>query len=640
VLTLHLTFDHVIGALQPFAYAPELAALLPEVIGRRHGRFRPLLAGAMLVTGDLGRAVEHRATLLGHLHGGRSACFAGRRRERAHGSAHEGAGRAGHWRSPRAGRRVRVRRRDDTGRERRAGADPLRRLDPVRRPRTARSRERAAGSRHIVARGWAHRVAARIHGPRLIAAFVDDPTFATLPATCVDHFEKRLAAAAAGPTGSARACDHRRHLAKAFGGRSGVRTVDGVSFTAADGEITGLLGPHGAGKTTLLRMLATLMIPAAGSASIEGHDVVRDRYAVRRRIGVLSDARGLYPRLTARENIRYYGALNGLSGTALDTRIDELVGALGIAAIAERRAQGFSQGERMKVAIARALVHDPQTILLDEPTNGLDIMSIRALRGLLRELRAHGKCLLFSSHVMQEVSALCDSIVILGRGRVVDGTAAELLAQSGELAEEVVRLLGSGEGLPRDGRRAQRIGVGAHRHGCAQGSPRHLPRSPHHAGDARDSHRRGSRADAARAESGRAPGGQDARADAARGRPGACAGTHGVSRAAAADAHRRAEGLRGHDQSARPRRGAARSTPRSPTMSRRAGRTVRLAYDRSRDRARASIAEVEALLRAFNREWGRSRLILRGIAPDVANPLSVSRAISRHRRAPARSCSF
>jgi len=240
------------------------------------------------------------------------------------------------------------------------------------------------------------------------------------------------------------------NLAKAFGPRGDVRAVDGVAFTAADGEITGLLGPNGAGKTTLLRMLATLMIPDEGRAGIDGLDVVRDRYAVRRRIGVLSDARGLYPRLTARENIRYYGALQGLAGDALDTRVEELVRALGIAAIADRRAQGFSQGERMKVAIARALVHDPQTILLDEPTNGLDIMSIRALRDLLRDLRKSGKCLLFSSHVMQEVSALCDSIVILGRGRVVaTGTAAELVAQSGEalLEDAFVRLLGSGEGL-------------------------------------------------------------------------------------------------------------------------------------------------------------------------------------------------
>jgi sodium transport system ATP-binding protein len=239
-------------------------------------------------------------------------------------------------------------------------------------------------------------------------------------------------------------------VAKAFGRHGEVRAVDGVAFTAGDGAITGLLGPNGAGKTTLLRVLATLMIPDSGHAKIDGHDVVRDRYAVRRRIGVLSDARGLYPRLTARENIRYYGALQGLTGDRLESRIGELVSVLGIAAIADRRAQGFSQGERMKVAIARALGHDPQTILLDEPTNGLDIMSIRALRDLLRELRGAGKCLLFSSHVMQEVSALCDSIVILGHGRVVaTGTADELVAQSGAtvLEDAFVRLLGSGEGL-------------------------------------------------------------------------------------------------------------------------------------------------------------------------------------------------
>jgi sodium transport system ATP-binding protein len=164
----------------------------------------------------------------------------------------------------------------------------------------------------------------------------------------------------------------------------------------------------------------------------------------------LSDARGLYPRLTARENVRYYGQLHGLSGPALDARIDELVAALGLAPLADRRTQGFSQGERMKVAIARALVHDPDTILLDEPTNGLDIMSTRALREMLRGLRKQGKCLLFSSHVMQEVTALCDRIVILGHGRVVArGTSDELIAQSGErtLEEAFVRLLGSAEGL-------------------------------------------------------------------------------------------------------------------------------------------------------------------------------------------------
>jgi sodium transport system ATP-binding protein len=226
--------------------------------------------------------------------------------------------------------------------------------------------------------------------------------------------------------------------------------VAGASFEAPDGEITGLLGPNGAGKTTLLRMLATLVRPDQGRASIAGLDVVDDRYAVRRRIGVLSDARGLYPRLTARENVRYYGELHGLGGAALEARIDTLVGVLGLQSIADRRTQGFSQGERMKTAIARALVHDPQTILLDEPTNGLDIMSVRALREQLRGLRMQGKCLLFSSHVMQEVAALCDRIVILGSGRVVArGTADELIASTSaaSLEDAFVQLLGSGEGL-------------------------------------------------------------------------------------------------------------------------------------------------------------------------------------------------
>ncbi len=239
-------------------------------------------------------------------------------------------------------------------------------------------------------------------------------------------------------------------LAKSFGPRRDVKAVDGVSFVAPDGAITGLLGPNGAGKTTLLRMLATLIVPDAGSATIDGLDVGRERFAVRRRIGVLSDARGLYLRLTARENIRYYGALHGLAAPALARRVDELVALLGIDAIADRPAQGYSQGERMKVAIARALVHDPAVILLDEPTNGLDIMSTRALRDLLRSLQAAGKCLLFSSHVMQEVAALCDRIVILGHGHVVaTGTAEELIARSGAgtLEDAFVALLGSGEGL-------------------------------------------------------------------------------------------------------------------------------------------------------------------------------------------------
>ena len=239
-------------------------------------------------------------------------------------------------------------------------------------------------------------------------------------------------------------------LAKAFGRRREVQAVRGVTFDAPNGEITGLLGPNGAGKTTLLRMLATLVIPDSGRAKVDGLDVVVDRYAVRSRIGVLSDARGLYPRLTARENVRYYGALHGLSGEALERRIETLFATLGLAPIAERRAGGFSQGEKMKVAIARALVHDPATILLDEPTNGLDVMSVRTLRDELRALRAQGKCLLFSSHVMQEVAALCDRIVVLSQGRIVAaGTAPELIVRAGTtgLEDAFVALLGSDEGL-------------------------------------------------------------------------------------------------------------------------------------------------------------------------------------------------
>jgi sodium transport system ATP-binding protein len=239
-------------------------------------------------------------------------------------------------------------------------------------------------------------------------------------------------------------------LVKTFGKRREIRAVDGATFTAEDAAITGLLGPNGAGKTTVLRMLATLIPPDAGTASIDGLDIVRERGSVRGRIGVLSDARGLYARLTARENVRYYGRLHGLGGTALEARIDLLLGQLGLAALADRRTQGFSQGEKMKVAIARALVHDPATIMLDEPTSGLDVMSIRSLREQLFALRAAGKCILLSTHVMQEVALLCDRIVILGRGRVqAAGTGAELLARTGEasLEDAFVGLLGSAEGL-------------------------------------------------------------------------------------------------------------------------------------------------------------------------------------------------
>ena len=235
-------------------------------------------------------------------------------------------------------------------------------------------------------------------------------------------------------------------LAKHFGT---VQAVRHVSFRAPDGAITALLGPNGAGKTTTLRMIATLVAPTHGNARVDGIDCSADPLAVRARIGVLSDARGLYARLTARENIRYYGALRRMPDAAIESSIERLSDLLDMGELLDRRTDGFSQGEKMKVAIARTLVHDPPNVMLDEPTNGLDVMTTRKLREVIRRLRDAGKCVLFSSHVMQEVSALCDEIVIVARGSVVaQGTADELLATSGcaTLEDAFVHL--AGEGLP------------------------------------------------------------------------------------------------------------------------------------------------------------------------------------------------
>ena len=218
-------------------------------------------------------------------------------------------------------------------------------------------------------------------------------------------------------------------LAKAFGP---VQAVRDVTFSAADGAITGLLGPNGAGKTTTLRMIGTLVTPTHGHAKVDGIDSAANPLAVRARIGVLSDARGLYSRLTARENIAYYGELRGMASDAVDHAVERLAQLLDLSALLDRRTDGFSQGERMKVAIARTLVHDPPNVLLDEPTNGLDVMTTRSVREVIRRLRDAGKCVVFSSHVMQEVSALCDTIVIVAKGSVVaQGTATQLLEQSG-----------------------------------------------------------------------------------------------------------------------------------------------------------------------------------------------------------------
>jgi len=240
-------------------------------------------------------------------------------------------------------------------------------------------------------------------------------------------------------------------LHKSFAAKTGtVKAVQGVGFSARDGEITGLLGPNGAGKTTTLRMLYTLMRPDAGNVTVDGFDIVRDAEAVRRRLGVLPDARGIYKRLTARENIAYFGRLHGMSDADIARRTAELSSALQMDDVLDRQTEGFSQGQRTKTAIARALVHDPKNVILDEPTNGLDVMTTRGLRDFLRQLRAEGRCVIFSSHIMQEVAALCDRIVVIAQGKVMaQGTPDELRAQTGEqnLEDAFVKAIGSEEGL-------------------------------------------------------------------------------------------------------------------------------------------------------------------------------------------------
>jgi len=239
------------------------------------------------------------------------------------------------------------------------------------------------------------------------------------------------------------------NLHKSFGK---VQALKGVSFTAADGQITGLLGPNGAGKTTTLRVLYTLLQPDQGTARVDGLDVRQQTLQVQRRIGALPDSHGLYPRLTARENIRYYGRLHEIPAAELETRIDALVKVLDMGDFINRRTDGFSSGQRLKVAISRALVHEPQNVLLDEPTNGLDVMSTRAMRAFIQHLRGEGKCVLFSSHIMQEVTALCDQIVIIAHGEVVAcGTADQIKQSTGRdtLEDAFVAAIGSEEGLER-----------------------------------------------------------------------------------------------------------------------------------------------------------------------------------------------
>jgi sodium transport system ATP-binding protein len=236
-----------------------------------------------------------------------------------------------------------------------------------------------------------------------------------------------------------------RGLAKRFGA---ITAVKDVSFTARDGRITGLLGPNGAGKSTTLRMLYTVLRPDSGDAIVDGDSIVTDPLPVRRRIGVLPHASGVYPHLTARENILYFGELHGMRAAERERRAGELVELLEMQDFADRRARGFSQGQRLKTALARALVHSPRNVLLDEPTNGLDVMAVRNLRSLLGRLRQSGHCVLFSSHVMQEVATLCDEIVVVAHGVVAaQGTPDALRDRAGEqdLEEAFVKLVAKTE---------------------------------------------------------------------------------------------------------------------------------------------------------------------------------------------------
>lgn len=238
-----------------------------------------------------------------------------------------------------------------------------------------------------------------------------------------------------------------RGLSKRFGS---IQAITDVSFRADDRRITGLLGPNGAGKSTTLRLLYGVLQPDAGAALIDGLDIAGETSEARARLGVLPHAAGLYGNLTARENIAYFGTLHGLTPSQVEQRIGPLAEALQMQPFLDRRARGFSQGQRIKTALARALIHAPRNLVLDEPTNGLDVMAIRHLRELLSNLREQGHCILFSSHVMQEVAALCDHVVIIGQGRVLANDAPAALRErlgASSMEEAFLQVLGSTEGV-------------------------------------------------------------------------------------------------------------------------------------------------------------------------------------------------
>jgi sodium transport system ATP-binding protein len=238
-----------------------------------------------------------------------------------------------------------------------------------------------------------------------------------------------------------------QQVRKQFGA---VQALGGVSFSARDGQITALLGPNGAGKTTLLRTLVGLLRRDHGTIAIDGVDPEKDPLTVRRNIGFLTDQFGLYERLSTREYLTYFGELNGMAGTPLRQRIDEVAELLAMDDILERRAKGFSQGQRIKVALARTLLHRPRHLLLDEPSRGLDVMSTRALRHALSSLRADGCCVIMATHVMQEVTHLCDDVIVIAKGHTVaQGSPEELCRRTGiaNLEDAFVSLVGTEEGI-------------------------------------------------------------------------------------------------------------------------------------------------------------------------------------------------
>jgi len=237
------------------------------------------------------------------------------------------------------------------------------------------------------------------------------------------------------------------NLSKTFGDFT---AVESISFAAQDGEITGILGPNGAGKTTCLRILYGLLKPNTGSAFIDNIDVDESPIDARKSLGIFPDQFGMSERLTAREQIEYFAQMHGLTGKALKEALDRVISDLDMSEIADRRTEGFSQGQRMKVTLAQALVHQPKNLVLDEPTRGLDVMSTRLLREQLLALKAKGHCILFSSHVMQEVAALCDKVIVVAKGKVVaQGSPTELCELAGKehLEDAFVAIIGSDEGV-------------------------------------------------------------------------------------------------------------------------------------------------------------------------------------------------